>query len=123
MDFLKEAAGKLQAGQGQQQQQGQNSENQQKTEGSSSGAGGFLGGLGDKFNNAAGGGKESEKNEDYLDKGVDFVQEKFMGQGPQDNESAIEQAKDEQISDYIRSSYKSATGKDIPIKDKETRLG
>jgi hypothetical protein len=46
------------------------------------------------------------------------VQEKFLGQGPQDNESAIEQAKDEQISDYIRSGYKSATGSDIPIKDK-----
>lgn len=25
-----------------------------------------------------------------------------MGQGPQDNESAIEQAKDEQISDYSK---------------------
>ena len=46
------------------------------------------------------------------------MQEKFLGQGPQDNESAIEQAKDEQISDYIRSGYKSATGSDIPIKDK-----
>jgi hypothetical protein len=28
---------------------------------------------------------------------VDFVQEKFMGAGPQDNESAVEQAKDEQV--------------------------
>ncbi|KNG49099.1 hypothetical protein DDE82_003740 [Stemphylium lycopersici] len=90
---------------------------------SSSGSGGFLGGIGDKLNSAAGGGKESEKNEDYLDKGVDFVQEKFMGQGPQDNESAVEQAKDEQISDFIRGQYKSATGSDVPIKDKETRLG
>lgn len=34
-----------------------------------SGGGGFLGGIGDKLNSAAGGGKESEKNEDYLDKG------------------------------------------------------
>lgn len=33
------------------------------------GGGGFLGGLGDKFNSAAGGGRESEKNEDFLDKG------------------------------------------------------
>jgi hypothetical protein len=39
--------------------------------------------------------------------GVDFVQEKFMGAGPQDNESAVEQAKDEQISDFIRGQYKS----------------
>lgn len=30
---------------------------------------------------------------------IDFAQEKVLGQGPQDNESAIEQAKDEQISD------------------------
>ena len=41
----------------------------------------------------------------------------------QDNESAVEQAKDEQISDFIRGQYKSATGSDVPIKDKETRLG
>ncbi|KAG9243860.1 hypothetical protein BJ878DRAFT_508769 [Calycina marina] len=92
----------------------------QQSEGSSSSGGGFLSGLGDKLNSAAGGGKESEKNEDYLDKGVDFVQEKFLGQGPQDNESAVEQAKDEQISDFIRGQYKSATGKDIPIEDKKT---
>jgi hypothetical protein len=55
--------------------------------------------------------------------GIDYVQENFMGQGKQDNESAVEQAKDEQISDYIRKQYKSTTGSDIPIKDKETRLG
>ena len=29
-----------------------------------------------------------------------------MGGGKQDNESAVEQAKDEQISDYIRKQYK-----------------
>jgi hypothetical protein len=46
-----------------------------------------------------------------------------MGQGKQDNESAVEQAKDEQISDYLRNQYKSTTGSDVPIKDKETRLG
>lgn len=34
--------------------------------------------------------------------GIDFVQEKFMGQGAQDNESAVEQAKDEQISDFSK---------------------
>lgn len=50
--------------------------------------------------------------------GVDFVQEKFLGQGPQDNESALEQAKDEQISDAIRGQYKNMTGKDMPFKDK-----
>lgn len=35
----------------------------------SSGGGGFLGGIGDKINSAAGGGPESEKKEDALDKG------------------------------------------------------
>ena len=48
----------------QQQQQGGSGQQQQKE-----GGGGFLGGLGDKLNSAAGGGRESEKNEDYLDKG------------------------------------------------------
>ena len=47
--------------------------NEQAAQGSSSGeqksGGGFLGGIGDKLNSAAGGGRESEKNEDYLDKG------------------------------------------------------
>ena len=50
--------------------------------------------------------------------GVDFVQERILGEGPQDNESAIEQAKDEKISDFIRSKYKTVTGKDIPVEDK-----
>ncbi|CZT01743.1 related to DNA damage-responsive protein 48 [Rhynchosporium agropyri] len=122
MDFVNKLTG---GGDKQQGEAGQNTnQNQQQgqNEQGSSG-GGFLGSLGDKFNSAAGGGKESEKNEDYLDKGVDFVQEKFLGQGKQDNESAIEQAKDEQISDFIRGQYKNTTGSDIPIKDKETRLG
>jgi hypothetical protein len=50
--------------------------NEQKQEGGQSSApteqkeeGGFLGGIGDKLNSAAGGGRESEKNEDMLDKG------------------------------------------------------
>ncbi|KAI9671557.1 MAG: hypothetical protein M1817_003609 [Caeruleum heppii] len=83
------------------------------------GGGGFLGGIGDKLNSAAGGGKESEKNEDYLDKGVDMVQERVFGQGVQDNESAVEQAKDEQISDFIRGQYKSQTGKEFFVADKD----
>ncbi|KAK4172437.1 hypothetical protein QBC36DRAFT_247533 [Triangularia setosa] len=76
------------------------------------------GGLMDKFNSMAGGGKESEKNEDALDKGVDLFQQHVLGQGDQSNESAIEQAKDEQISDFIRDQYKKNTGKDIPVADK-----
>lgn len=46
------------------------------------------------------------------------MQEHMLGQGQQSNESALEQAKDEQISDAIRRGFKSATGRDIPIKDK-----
>jgi hypothetical protein len=49
---------------------------------------------------------------------VDLIQEHLFKQGPQHNESALEQAKDEQISDAIRSGYKSLTGKDFFVKDK-----
>ncbi|CZT18104.1 related to DNA damage-responsive protein 48 [Ramularia collo-cygni] len=118
MDFLKNAVGgdnNANQNQNDNQQGGSGGEKKE-------GGGGFLSGLGDKINGAAGGGKESEKNEDYLDKGIDMVQEKFMGAGPQDNESAVEQAKDEQISDFIRGQYKSTTGSDMPIKDKPTSL-
>ena len=51
------------------------------------------------------------------------MQQYGMGEGAQDNESALEQAKDEKISDTIREKYKSATGKDIPIEDKKTTFG
>lgn len=105
MDFVNKVVG------GGSQDKTSQTENQQ--EGKSSG--GFM----DKLNGMAGGGKESEKNEDALDKGVDWVQENVLGQGDQSNESAAEQAKDEQISDFIRSQYKKTTGSDVPIKDKE----
>ncbi|KAI5202246.1 hypothetical protein E4T42_05254 [Aureobasidium subglaciale] len=116
MDFVKKFAGGNSNEQSAQQGSAQQGSTQQGQ------SGGFLGGLGNKLNSAAGGGPESEKNEDYLDKGVDFVQEKFMGQGPQNNESAIEQAKDEQISDMIRKQWQSTTGSALPIKDKETKF-
>ncbi|KAK3323718.1 hypothetical protein B0T19DRAFT_212493 [Cercophora scortea] len=86
---------------------------------SSSSGGGFM----DKINGLAGGGKDSEKNEDILDKGVDWVQERVLKQGAQDNESAAEQAKDEQISDFIRDQYKKNTGKEFPVGDKEHKFG
>jgi len=76
------------------------------------------GGWGDKVNSALGGGKSSEAKEDYLDKGIDAVQEHVLGQGPQNNEGAFEQRKDEYISDAIRGQYKSATGKEFPVADK-----
>jgi hypothetical protein len=73
MDFLKEAASKLGGGQQQGQQQEAQSLEAESTQGrqqqsASSSGGGFLDGIGDKLNSAAGGGKESEKSEDYLDK-------------------------------------------------------
>ncbi|KAJ9605220.1 hypothetical protein H2200_010610 [Cladophialophora chaetospira] len=125
MDQLKGALGSFTGGNNNNTNQAQNEGLPQQSgssSGSGSGGGGFLGGIGDKLNSAAGGGRESEKNEDYLDKGVDFVQEKFLGEGAQDNESAVEQAKDEQISDFIRGKYKSTTGSDVPIKDKPTQF-
>lgn len=67
MDFVNKLSG------GNSQSQGQTSSEQTQSTGSSGNqqqsGGGFLGGIGDKLNNAAGGGRESEKNEDYLDKG------------------------------------------------------
>ncbi|KAK3939486.1 hypothetical protein QBC46DRAFT_263093 [Diplogelasinospora grovesii] len=94
-----------------------------KQSGSGSGSGSSGGGFMDKLNGMAGGGRESEKNEDALDKGVDWVQEHIMKQGPQDNESAAEQAKDEQISDFIRQQYKTRTGKDFFVADKDKKFG
>jgi len=71
----------------------------------------------DRLHGAVGGGPQSEHKEDALDKGiaipsslwefkliwlcaaVDMFQEKVLGQGPQNNENALEQRKDEAISD------------------------
>lgn len=49
---------------------------------------------------------------------IDWVQEHVLGQGKQDNEGAAEQFKDEQMSDFLRREYKSATGSDFFVKDK-----
>ncbi|CCO36354.1 hypothetical protein RSOLAG1IB_08309 [Rhizoctonia solani AG-1 IB] len=75
--------------------------------------------LSGKLNELAGGGRKSEANEDKLDKAIDLYQEHVLKQGPQDNESAFEQAKDEQISDALRAGFRMVTGKEIPLKDKE----
>jgi hypothetical protein len=64
MDFLKNAVS--QASGNQQQAEGQQSTT--TGEQSTQSAGGFLDGLKNKVNSAAGGGVESEKNEDALDK-------------------------------------------------------
>jgi hypothetical protein len=101
MDALKNAFG------------GGNKDNTQNTNAGSNEGGGLMG----KLNNTMGGGQSGERNEDGLDKAVDYVQQR-MGGGDQSNESAMEQAKDEQISDAIRNQYKTATGSDFPIADK-----
>lgn len=55
-----------------------NNENQPQATGSEQKSeGGFLGGIGDKLNSAAGGGAEGEKKEDGLDKGESFPQSKI----------------------------------------------
>lgn len=58
MDFVNKLSGKSQG-----DNSGQKESSQQRSEG------GMFSGLGSKFNAAAGGGPESEKNEDMLDKG------------------------------------------------------
>ncbi|KAI1110603.1 hypothetical protein F5Y14DRAFT_358997 [Nemania sp. NC0429] len=109
MDFVN----KLVGGESKNEDRPEQTQTQEQQEEKS--GGGFM----DKLNSLGGGGQESEKNEDVLDKGVDWVQENVLGQPDQSNESAVEQAKDEKISDFIRDQYKTATGSDIPIKDKE----
>ena len=54
------------------------------------------------------------KKEDHLDQAIDMFQERVLKQGSQKNESAAEQAKDDQIKKGITSMYKMATGKNFP---------
>lgn len=51
----------------------------------------------------------------FFSKAVDLVQEHVFSVGPQNNETAVEQAKDKAIADGLRTGYKSVTEKDIPI--------
>lgn len=104
MDFLKKFA--------------DDGEKKPEAEGSASGerkeGGSFLDQASNFLNEQAGGGRKGEAKEDSLDKAIDFVQEKVFKQGPQDNESAAEQAKDSAIADFIRDQYKKNTGKEFP---------
>ena len=49
---------------------------------------------------------------------IDFIQEHILGQGDQSNESALEQLKDEQISDAVRLAWRQVTGHEFPAQDK-----
>ncbi|KAG8853721.1 hypothetical protein FRB91_004423, partial [Serendipita sp. 411] len=89
----------------------------------------------DKLNEMAGGGAKSEAKEgmfhfriqteaslastrlantpiDHLDKTIDFVQEHVLHKGDQKNESAFEQAKDNQIADALRGVFGQKKDKD-----------
>ncbi|KAK4153483.1 hypothetical protein C8A00DRAFT_33774 [Chaetomidium leptoderma] len=114
MDLLNKFANQASGNQGD-KPQGQQAPVQGQTKPSSSG--GFM----DKLHGMAGGGPESEKKEDALDKAIDWTQENVFKSGPQTNESAAEQAKDRLIADQIRGQYRNATGKDFPIKEKEAQ--
>ncbi|KAG5956778.1 hypothetical protein E4U13_007807 [Claviceps humidiphila] len=122
MDLLKKVTDGLGGG-----NNGDNKTEHTKTDNANSGnnqdSPGGMAALKEKLNGAAGGGQRGEQNEDGLDKAIDFVQEKFLGQGDQSNESAAEQAKDEAISDLIRDRYKTTTGKEFFIADKDKKFG
>ncbi|KUL91986.1 hypothetical protein ZTR_01193 [Talaromyces verruculosus] len=55
----------------------------------------------------------NDQNEDYLDKGLDFVEKKF-GQGKVD--PAKMRSTNEKITDGARSMFEKMTGKDVPDK-------
>jgi hypothetical protein len=105
MDYIKKFTDQAGGSQGNNNPQGQQPNPNQQTQQSGSG-GGFL----DKLHGMAGGGPESEKKEDTLDKGIDWVQENVFKQGDQSNESAAEQAKDRMIAQQIRDQYKNYSG-------------
>jgi hypothetical protein len=129
MDYIKKFTDQAGGSQGN-NPQGQQPNPNQQTQQTGSG-GGFL----DKLHGMAGGGPESEKKEDTLDKGefllasdviesnkpyhskantlspgIDWVQENVFKQGDQSNESAAEQAKDRMIAQQIRDQYKNYSG-------------
>ncbi|KAK0726673.1 hypothetical protein B0T21DRAFT_293268 [Apiosordaria backusii] len=100
---------------------GQSTTAQQQPQQQQSGADALL----NKLHGVVGGGPESEKKEDSLDKAIDLVQEHVFKAGAQANESAAEQAKDKFIADSIRDGYQKATGKDFPIaakKEEENKI-
>lgn len=80
MDFVNKLAGGNNNNNN--QNQGSTVNQQGQSSSSSSSGGGFLGGIGDKLNTAAGGGRESEKNEDMLDKGKCFFFAGFLALCP-----------------------------------------
>jgi len=62
--------------------------------------GGLMGKVGGLMSGFTGG--SAKKDEDFIDKGVDLVQQHVLGQGEQKNESVLEQMKDAQIANMVR---------------------
>ncbi|CAN8103265.1 unnamed protein product [Discula destructiva] len=56
----------------------------------------------DRINEGMGGGRKAEEKEDLLDKTIDGFQEHILRKGDQDDESAVEQLKDEKIAGLLR---------------------
>ncbi|CAK9784441.1 unnamed protein product [Cutaneotrichosporon oleaginosum] len=97
MDFLKQAQGALGGAAGGQQQQ----------QGAPAGAAGAAG----VQPGQAGAAGQATGQQDALDKGVDTLLGRM---GHAQNAQTTEK-----ISDGVRSAFKSATGKDVPIQDKQ----
>ncbi|KAG7086345.1 hypothetical protein E1B28_002306 [Marasmius oreades] len=75
--------------------------------------------FGEKIGSKLGLGK-TEREEDHLDKTIDFIQEHVMQHGDQHNEGRFEQWKDDRIANTIRSQYQHATGHEFPgLKEKK----
>ncbi|KUI63110.1 hypothetical protein VP1G_10229 [Cytospora mali] len=58
--------------------------------------------LTDRLNEGMGGGRKAEEQEDLLDKTIDAIQQYVLLEGPQQQESCLEQIKDKQIAQFIR---------------------
>ncbi|EGX49308.1 hypothetical protein AOL_s00078g341 [Orbilia oligospora ATCC 24927] len=111
MDFLKKFSDNN-AGEGERRPE-ESTESGERTQGN------FFDKASNFVNEQAGGGKKGEQKEDALDKAIDYVQENVFKQGPQNNESAAEQAKDGAIADFIRDQYKKNTGKEFPVSERQ----
>ncbi|KAF3163981.1 hypothetical protein TWF106_009603 [Orbilia oligospora] len=112
MDFLKKYTDSGSSREDERRPEG-STESGERTEGN------FFDKASNFVNEQAGGGKKGEQKEDTLDKAIDYVQENVFKQGPQDNESAAEQAKDGAIADFIRDQYKKNTGKEFPVSERQ----
>jgi len=95
-----------------------------------SGSTSTFGSLGDKVSSVVGGSQGTQKDEGMLGKGVDYVQQTFVGPGGQSSDSGSGQQAsgnggasagdipEEHVNDFIRDKYKSTADADVAPKDK-----